>query len=265
MEHVAHTHFPLKEVAESTAAVALAIGEEESAVDHVLFRTFAGQEHSLHHIADIDKGDFLGAIAHSEIHMLLDALCHQVVVTLTRAIDPRRAQDDPRHFFLLLQPLLCLPLALAVMGVGLRGIGVTDGAVVLLANSTEDAEGTEEDKATGNHPFLNQSVDKVACTLKIRAIEVTRVTGLGGTCRMDDIVPTASHLFLHGRELQMQLFRRTQVQIQEIDTLVHDVLQVARSPDASPHLVAAIQRFAHYKTSDEARGSSNEYTHRSFH
>ena len=83
--------FLADEVGERGRLVYLAIREE---VLPACLSLLASQEDGLHYVEHIDEGDVLLLIAHSEIRMLLDTLCHQEIVALTRAIDACGTKND---------------------------------------------------------------------------------------------------------------------------------------------------------------------------
>ena len=86
--------FATNEIAERGRLIHLAVAQEILAAR---LSFFTGKKHGLNHILHIDKGDVLLLVAHSEVAVLLDALGHQEIVTLTRAIDSRRTQNNIRE------------------------------------------------------------------------------------------------------------------------------------------------------------------------
>ena len=74
VEHTAHLHRLLQKVREAAAVIVAAIAEE---IGFAALSTGEAEEAGFDEVTDIYEGDDLRRIAHSEIHMLADAVCHE--------------------------------------------------------------------------------------------------------------------------------------------------------------------------------------------
>ena len=218
MENKTYSHLSLQQVAECAAVVALAIREEEGTMLHLITISLARKENSLHHIAHINEGDFLRLIAYCKVHMLLDALCHQEVVTFARAIDTRWTQDDPGHIGLLLQPTLGGQLALAISRIRLGCIILRNSGIrSLFLDSAKDAQRADENQPARHHPRLAQGGDEVLCAFGVRAEKTFALQRLRGASCVDNIIPAFTiHRGFQFHELLDKGFTRTQVQLSKV-------------------------------------------------
>ncbi len=84
-----------------------------------------GVEHRAHKVVDIDKGQQLLLVAHTEIEVTVYALYHHQIVFLMRAVDSGGAEDNPRNLGMSLKIHLSLDFRQTVAGVGMwhrRGV-----------------------------------------------------------------------------------------------------------------------------------------------
>ena len=148
------------------------------------------QEYSLHHILNIDEGDILTLVSYSKVYMLLDALCHQEIVFLSRTIHAGRSQDDIGEVVAdAVKIAFCLQLALAVCRVWSRHIILTDFLIrQLLTDGSEDAERTDEDKSLDRHPKMQDGIHQVFGSLCVNPIKVFCMQALGSAGCMHYIV-----------------------------------------------------------------------------
>ena len=77
----------MNQIAEGGALIYQSVAQEVLASVLALLES---QEHGLHHILHIHKGDVLTLIAHGEITVALDALGHDEVILFARTIHTRR-------------------------------------------------------------------------------------------------------------------------------------------------------------------------------
>ena len=81
------------------------------------------QEYSLYYVLYIYKGDVLALESYSKVNMLLDALCHEEIIFLSRTVNSCRAEDDIRKVVAdAVQIAFCLQLTLSVCSIWLRSI-----------------------------------------------------------------------------------------------------------------------------------------------
>ena len=120
-----HTHrhnHPSVQLARHIAAklrrgVHSAVGEEIAAT---LYPLVDGQENRLHQILDIDKREQLAAVSHRKVKARLDALHHQVIISLARTVDPRRAHKHIGKSGSDCKKPFGFELAAAIQGIGVR-------------------------------------------------------------------------------------------------------------------------------------------------
>ena len=213
--------FLADEVAEGGRLVDLAVGEEVAAPCDAFLQC---EEYGLYDVGDIDEGDVLLFEAYSEVGVGLDALRHHEVVAFARTVNPRRTKDDVGQRLLavgnevvvvVFQPSLGVELALAVGGVGLRGVALADlGVGLLLADGAHDAETADIDETLDAHLEGHQNVNEMLGALGIDAVEVGFVETFGDAGGMHDVVE------LQPGELFGELRLGREVEFDEIDTLV---------------------------------------------
>ncbi len=239
------------EVAEGRRLIHLPIAEEVLA-SRLSF--LQGQEDGLHHVGDIDEGDVLTLEAYGEVRVLLDALGHHEVVALAGTIDAGGAQDDVGEGGRGegVEPAFSLELAAAILGVGLRGVGLADLLVGLLfADGAEDAERTDIDEAGERHGLGRQCADEILRPLGIDAAEVGLVETLGDAGGVNHIVEVMT------AELLAEPFFGREVELDEVDALVLQVLPRAAATHGSPRLHSPAESLFDDEGADETAGSGN--------
>jgi len=241
-------------VAERAALVHVAVGKEIFAPRHAAVE---GEEHGLHHIVNIDKGDVLPLVAHAEIDMPLDAFDHEKVVFLTRSVHAGGPQHDVVEVVADgVEKLLGLEFALAIEGVGARGVGLLDLLIgSLLADGTEHAERTEVDEAFQGHAQLEDGMYKIDRSLIVHLEKIVGMDALGHPGSMHDIVEIVAAELL-GKPL---LGRK--IKFDEMDTMVLQILSRTAPAHCCPCFKPLAQCLLHDKTANETAGTGDEYRH----
>ena len=130
--------------------------------------------------------------------MLPDALRHEEIVFFSWTIYAGRAQDDIREVVAdAVEIALCGKFALAVCRVRLRHIVLTDLLIrLLLADGSEDAERTDEDKSLDRHSQMQDGIHQVLGALGVNLIEILCMQTLGSASCMHYIVELVRSEFL---------------------------------------------------------------------
>ena len=212
-----------------------------------------GEEHRLHHILHIHERDVLALEAHAEVYMLLDALRHEEIVFLTRAVDARGTEHNVVELVADgVEKLLGLELALAVGGVGARRVVLSNLLVGLLfAYGPEDAQAAQVDEAPHGHLRLQDGVHQVHCALVVHLHEIGSRQALGDARSMHHIVEVVTV------ERLRQTILRREIKLYEMDARIAQVAPRTRTAHTSPGLEAAAQCLLHYETANESTGTGN--------
>ena len=90
-QHAVHAHFALQQAAELAAVVAATVAQEVGPTTLTAReRRVAGVDE----VAHVDEREALRTIAHGEVDVLANAVGHEEIVALARAVDAGGAEDD---------------------------------------------------------------------------------------------------------------------------------------------------------------------------
>ena len=126
MRHPFHPHLLLQQITKGATIVDFSITEE---VATTALSAMKGKETGIDQITNIDEGEGLWSVPHREIYVLLDAIGHEEIVSLTRAVDSCGTEGDIVQTFEGGKGALCIKFGAAIGGVGLGSIGIGDGTI----------------------------------------------------------------------------------------------------------------------------------------
>ena len=245
----------LDDAAEFALGVCFAVGEQIRLAAHAGFQRV---KHRRRKILDIDKREQLATVAYAEVKALRYRLNHQIIITLVRTVDSRRAHGYIRKAGYRLQIGLGFEFRQAVFCICHRYAVSREGRVAFLIAHTEHSHRTHHHESVGHGIERAQRVDKQPQAAVIHTVEVVEIDTFGSAEIVHHIVPRAMLPQL-GFDGGFEFIPVGKVEFHEIDAAVFQKLTRCGGSDRRPHVVAAPQRLLDNKSADKSAGACDQY------
>ena len=256
----------MQQAAELAAVVAAAVAQE---VGTAALAAREGGIAGVDEVAHVDECEALRTIAHGEVDVLANAVGHEEIVALARAVDAGGAQDDVVQTLHAGEGFFGFEFRAAVVGVGHRAVVVTDGAIgcsgscgrIGIGSGSHDRERGHEDEATAQQVQLEERARQAQRARRVGAAKGFEVGGLGGTGGVNHAVESTVFGTVR-RELTAQFGIVAEIQLDEANAGVGEITARTRGAESRPHFVAVFQTVLDEKRTDETGGTGDEDFHK---